>query len=70
MLTAKKALFGFYVDSVSKEKISIINHLILITKLFRGAGWGDEGKQVESMDEEPQVRGCYLYTNQPGNSVC
>ena len=31
-----------------------------------------EEKQVGSMDEEPQVRGCYnfyLYTNQPGNSV-
>ena len=36
-------------------------------------GWGVEGNQVGSMDEEPQVRGCYnisLYTNQPGNSVC
>ena len=36
-------------------------------------GWGVEGKQVGSMDEESQVRGCYnfyLYTNQPGNSVC
>ena len=30
------------------------------------------GKQVGSMDEESQVRGCYnfyLYTNQPGNIV-
>ena len=36
-------------------------------------GWGVEGKQVGSMDEESQVRGCYnfyLYTNQPGNSIC
>ena len=34
---------------------------------------GSRGKQVGSMDEESQVRGCYnfyLYTNQPGNSVC
>ena len=33
---------------------------------------GVEGKQVGSMDEEPQVRGCYnfyLYTNQPGNRI-
>ena len=34
------------------------------------------GKQVGSMDEESQVRGCYnitficIPTNQPGNSVC
>ena len=38
----------------------------------RGVGWGVEGKQVGSVNEEPQVRGCYnfyLYTNQPGNSV-
>ena len=38
-------------------------------------GWGVEGKQVGSMDEESQVRGCYNITfictptNQPGNSV-
>ena len=38
-------------------------------------GWGVEGKQVGSMNEEPQVRGCYNITfictptNQPGNSV-
>ena len=25
-------------------------------------GWGVEGKQVGSMDEEPQVRGCYNIT--------
>ena len=25
-------------------------------------GWGIEGKQVGSMDEEPQVRGCYNIT--------
>ena len=34
-----------------------------------GSSWG---KQVGSMNEEPQVRGCYnfyLHTNQPGNSV-
>ena len=28
----------------------------------RGVGWGVEGKQVGSMDEEPQVRGCYNIT--------
>ena len=28
----------------------------------RGAGWGVEGKQVGSMKEEPQVRGCYNVT--------
>ena len=38
-------------------------------------GWGVEGKQVGSTDEESQVRGCYNITfictpNQPGNSVC
>ena len=39
-------------------------------------GWGVEGKQVGSMDEESQVRGWYNITfictptNQPGNSVC
>ena len=25
-------------------------------------GWGVEGKQVGSMSEEPQVRGCYNIT--------
>ena len=41
--------------------------------ICRGVVWGIEGKQVGSMSEEPQVRGCYnfyLYTNQPGNCVC
>ena len=35
-------------------------------------GWGVEGKQVGSMNEEPQVRGYYniLFVHQPGNSVC
>ena len=33
----------------------IVQHL---TYVCRGAGWGVEGKQVGSMDEEPQVRGC------------
>ena len=28
----------------------------------RGVGWGVEGKQVGSMDEEPQVRDCYNIT--------
>ena len=28
----------------------------------RGVVWGVKGKQVGSMDEEPQVRGCYNIT--------
>ena len=37
-------------------------------------GWGVEGKQVGSMSEEPQLRGCYNITfictpKKPGNSV-
>ena len=28
----------------------------------RGVGWGVEGKQVGSMDEESQGRGCYNIT--------
>ena len=31
-------------------------------QLCRGAGWGVRGKQVGSMNEEPQVRGCYNIT--------
>ena len=30
--------------------------------MCRGVVWGVEGKQVGSMDEEPQVRGCYNIT--------
>ena len=30
--------------------------------LCRGVGMGSWGKQVGSMDEEPQVRGCYNIT--------
>ena len=30
--------------------------------LYRGVGWGVEGKQVGCMNEEPQVRGCYNIT--------
>ena len=30
--------------------------------MCRGVGWGVEGKQVGSMDEDPQVRGCYNIT--------
>ena len=34
-----------------------------ITPAFVGEwGWGVEGKQVGSMDEESQVRGCYNIT--------
>ena len=45
-------------------------HLLLPLYLCRGVEMGSWGKQVGSMDEELQVRGCcniYLYTNQPGN---
>ena len=31
-------------------------------RFCRGVGWGVEGKQVGSMNEEPQVRGCYNIT--------
>ena len=30
--------------------------------ICRGVVWGIEGKQVGSMNEEPQVRGCYNIT--------
>ena len=36
-------------------------------------GWGIEGKQVGSMDEESQVRGCYnitLFVYQPTRKQC
>ena len=36
-------------------------------------GWGVEGKQVGSMDEESQVRGCYnttLFVHQPTRKQC
>ena len=34
----------------------------LLIFICRGVGWGVEGKQVGSMDEESQVRGCYNIT--------
>ena len=51
----------------------LVPAVFLCVSMCRGVGWGVEGKQVGSMNEESQVRGCYnfyLYTNQPGNSVC
>ena len=35
---------------------------LLLLLLVGEWGWGVEGKQVGSMDEEPQVRGCYNIT--------
>ena len=37
-----------------------IQHLNIYVE--SGVGWGVEGKQVGSMDEESQVRGCYNIT--------
>ena len=37
-------------------------HSVCGVYICRGAVWGVEGKQVGSMDEEPQVRGCYNIT--------
>ena len=34
----------------------------LMVCICRGVGMGSRGKQVGSMDEEPQVRGCYNIT--------
>ena len=66
---------GEYVSSVGSKQSSgcdgisdkitllslpyIVQHL---TYVCRGVGWGVEGKQVGSMNEEPQVRGCYNIT--------
>ena len=35
---------------------------VVILYIVGERGWGVEGKQVGSMDEEPQVRGCYNIT--------
>ena len=39
--------------------VTIVTHT---PYMCRGVVWGVEGKQVGSMDEEPQVRGCYNIT--------
>ena len=44
---------------VSTAQLHVNRHFCLIC---RAVGWGVEGKQVGSMDEEPQVRGCYNIT--------
>ena len=44
-----------------KIYIHIINYICVY--IYVGEwGWGVEGKQVGSMDEESQVRGCYKIT--------
>ena len=43
--------------------VTLLLPILLASASFcRGRGWGVEGKQVGSMDEEPQVRGCYNIT--------
>ena len=55
----------FYAQStdavISGRYTSHIVYLIF-NNVCRGVGWGVEGKQVGSMDEESQVRGCYNIT--------
>ena len=52
-----------------KDSVDVKNHVYLLKLLLtsraylcRGVGWGVEGKQVGSTNEEPQVRGCYNIT--------
>ena len=62
-------IFGPFTTWARWQKLDKLNFFVCVEEW----GWGIEGKQVGSMDEESQVRGCYyfyLYTNQPGNSVC
>ena len=43
--------------------VTLLLPVLLASASFcRGVGWGVEGKQVGSMSEEPQVRGCYNIT--------
>ena len=43
--------------------VTVLLPILLASASFcRGVGWGVEGKQVGSMDEESQVRGCYNIT--------
>ena len=46
------------VGSKSRESVKAMS----LALVCRGGVWGVEGKQVGSMDEEPQVRGCYNIT--------
>ena len=43
--------------------MTLLLPILIAAPAFVGEwGWGVEGKQVGSMDEEPQVRGCYNIT--------
>ena len=46
------------VGSKSRESVKAMS----LALVCRGVEWGVEGKQVGSMDEESQVRGCYNIT--------
>ena len=46
----------------SKSMTVLINHHSVYILYVGEWGWGVEGKQVGSMDEESQVRGCYNIT--------
>ena len=54
--------FLVHVDYVISENEFRVYNCTQVLTTFRGVGWGVEGKQVGSMDEEPQVRGCYNIT--------
>ena len=50
-----------FVCSVSLRLRAVLS--VIVTDIIVGEwGWGVEGKQVGSMDEESQVRGCYNIT--------
>ena len=51
--------------TLSQIKYLTLPYCNIVYKVFIYVGeweWGVEGKQVGSMDEEPQVRGCYNIT--------
>ncbi len=56
--------FKITINFLEKEDVDYCVQLVLfVLVLCVGVwGWGVEGKQVGSMDEEPQVRGCYNIT--------
>ena len=64
-------LFGFY--RLTWIGVASVNHSEDNVCCWFAGEWGGEwGKQVGSMNEESQVRGCYnitFYLHQPGNSV-
>ena len=53
-------------NSVVRKLVSFVDpkcKLLSLGNIYVGEwGWGVEGKQVGSMDEESQVRGCYNIT--------